>query len=184
MALRIPGSSFFYQKNLNLDSRFKFFLPKKLEPGIDFVCAFSSKYEAQRFYQELGKRLAMFNLQLAEDKTHIVKFSRYQKKDKSHFDFLGFEFRWGKSRFGKVVLKRRTSPKKLKKAIMNFTKWCRNNCHQRVSILLKQVNSKLRGYYNYYGLAGNSIRGKSFCAQKLLPRMHWVASSIGRKSIY
>ncbi len=89
----------------------------------DFICAFSSKYEAQRFYHELSKRLAMFNLQLAEDKTHIIKFSRYQKKDKTHFDFLGFEFRWGKSRCGKVVLKRRTSPKKLKKAIMNFTKW-------------------------------------------------------------
>jgi hypothetical protein len=108
-----------------MHSRFKFFLLKKLEPRIDFVCAFSNKYEAQRFYQELGKRLAMFNLQLAEDKTHIIQFSRNQKKDKTHFDFLGFEFRWGKSRFGKVVLKRRTSPKKLRKAIVNFTKWFR-----------------------------------------------------------
>jgi group II intron reverse transcriptase/maturase len=128
----------------------------------DFVCAFSNQYEAQRFYQELGKRLTMFNLQLAEEKTLIIKFSRYQKKDKSHFDFLGFEFKWGKSRFGKRILKRRTSPEKLRKAVINFTKWCKRNCHQRVSILFGEINSKLRGYYNYYGLAGNSKALGSF----------------------
>ncbi|MCP3876053.1 MAG: hypothetical protein GY699_23260 [Desulfobacteraceae bacterium] len=29
-------------------------------------------------------------------------------------------------------------------------------------MLFKEINSKLRGYYNYYGLAGNSFRGFSF----------------------
>jgi RNA-directed DNA polymerase len=148
----------------------------------DFVCAFSSKYEAQRFYQELGKRLAMFNLQLAEDKTLMIQFSRSQKKDKTHFDFLGFEFRWGKSRFGKIVLKRRTSPKKLRKAVVNFTKWCKANCHKRMSILFNKVNSKLRGYYNYYGLAGNSKALGSFFYWAKINLLKWLNRRSQRKS--
>lgn len=76
----------------------------------DFICAFANKHDAERFYNELSKRLALFNLQLAEDKTRMMRFSKDNKKDKTNFDFLGFEFRWSKGRFGTTVLKRRTSP--------------------------------------------------------------------------
>lgn len=148
----------------------------------DFVCAFSNEYDAKRFYDELGKRLTMFNLQLAVDKTNIIRFSRFQKKDKTHFDFLGFEFRWDKSRFNKIVLKRRTSPKKLKKAIVNFANWCRKNCHQRVSILFKDINRKLRGYYNYYGLAGNSKALGSFFYWVKIILLKWLNRRSQKKS--
>lgn len=117
-------------------------------------CAFANKHDAERFYNELSKRLALFNLQLAEDKTRMMRFSKYNRK--TNFDFLGFEFRWGKGRFGTTVLKRRTSPKKLRMAIANFSQWCKDNCQKQTSSLIKQVNIKLRGYYNYYGLVGNS----------------------------
>jgi len=148
----------------------------------DFVCAFSNKFDAERFYNELGKRLAMFNLQLAEDKTHIIRFSRFQKKDKTHFEFLGFEFRWGKSRFGQIVLKRRTSPKKYRAAIVNFAKWCKENRHLRVAILFRNVNSKLRGYYNYYGLAGNSKALGSFFYWAKVNLLKWLNRRSQRKS--
>jgi len=148
----------------------------------DFVCAFSNKFDAERFYNELGKRLVMFNLQLAEDKTHIIRFSRFQEKDKTHFEFLGFEFRWGKSRFNKIVLKRRTSPKKLGKAIVNFAEWCRKNCRQRMSILFKDINRKLRGYYNYYGLAGNSKALGSFFYWAKNYLFKWLNRRSQRKS--
>ena len=59
----------------------------------DFVCAFSNKYDAKRFYNELGKRLSLFNLQLAEAKTNMMRFSKSHRKDKTCFEFLGFEFR-------------------------------------------------------------------------------------------
>jgi RNA-directed DNA polymerase len=148
----------------------------------DFVCAFTNKYDAERFYNELSKRLAMFKLQLAEDKTNIIRFSRFHKKDKTHFDFLGFEFRWGRSRFNKIVLKRRTSPKKLRKAIVNFTKWCVENCHQRMSILFKDINRKLRGYYNYYGMAGNSKALGSFFYWAKINLLKWLNRRSQRKS--
>lgn len=147
----------------------------------DFICAFTNEYDAKRFYKVLGKRLARFNLELAEDKTHIIRFSRFQK-EKTQFEFLGFEFRWGKSRFGKIVLKRRTSPKKLKKAIVNFTNWCKEKGHKRASILFKQINSKLRGYYNYYGLAGNSKALNSFFYWAKVNLLKWLNRRSQRKS--
>lgn len=61
----------------------------------DFVCAFQYEADARRFYKALGLRLAKFELSLAEDKTRIMRFSRLHNEDKTWFEFLGFEFRWG-----------------------------------------------------------------------------------------
>jgi RNA-directed DNA polymerase len=41
----------------------------------DFVCAFQYSADAELFYRELPKRLALFNLQVAEDKTNCLRFS-------------------------------------------------------------------------------------------------------------
>jgi len=40
----------------------------------------------------------------------------------NHFS-LGFEFRWGVNRWGKPILKRRTSRKKLKTSLANYKVW-------------------------------------------------------------
>jgi len=138
----------------------------------DFICAFSNKQDVERFYKQLSKRLARFNLQLAEDKTRIIKFSKSNRK--AHFDFLGFEFRWSKGRFGNIFLKRRTSPKKLRKAIANFTQWCKSNCQKHTSILIREINAKFRGYYNYYGLVGNSKAIGTFFYWAKLRLFKWL----------
>lgn len=101
------------------------------------------------------QRLTSFKLQLAEDKTRTIQFSRFKEEDKTYFEFLGFELRWGKSRKGKTILKRSTSRSKLKKSIVNFASWCKNNRQKPIGTLFKEINSKLKGYYNYYGLRGN-----------------------------
>jgi len=124
----------------------------------------------------------MFNLPLAEDKTHIIRFSRSIVKDKSHFDFLGFEFRWGKSRIGKIILKRRTSPKKLRKAIANFASWCKENRNLRITILFSKINRKLRGYYSYYGLVGNSKALWSFFYGAKIKLLKWLNRRSQKKS--
>jgi len=54
----------------------------------------------------LLKRLAKFGLEVAVEKTNIIKFDR---SSKLRFDFIGFEIYWDKNRWGKIVLKRRTS---------------------------------------------------------------------------
>ena len=48
--------------------------------------------DAVQFYQEVGERLEKFGLELAQEKTNIINFSRFRKEEKTKFEFLGFEF--------------------------------------------------------------------------------------------
>lgn len=121
----------------------------------DFVCAFQNSKDAQRFYQALIQRLARYGLEVAEEKTQIIEFSHCKAKAKTKFDFLGFEFRWGVNRWGKPILKRRTSRDKLRASIANFKVWFQKHSGLPKKILFAKLNSKLIGYYNYYGVTGN-----------------------------
>jgi group II intron reverse transcriptase/maturase len=123
----------------------------------DFVCAFEKQEDAQRFYEALGKRLGKFGLELSAEKTRIVPFSATITPGETSFDFLGFEFRWGKDRSGKPHVKRRTARKNLRNSLKGFNLWCKENRHLRLPELFKQLNAKLRGYYNYYGVHGNFV---------------------------
>ncbi|MCP3868530.1 MAG: group II intron reverse transcriptase/maturase, partial [Gammaproteobacteria bacterium] len=58
-------------------------------------------------------------------------------------------------RWRKPVLKRRTARKKYRAALANFQVWCHENCRLPKKELFAKLNSKLRGYYNYYGIRGN-----------------------------
>ena len=120
----------------------------------DFVCAFEDPNDAERFYKVLGIRLGKFGLQLAADKTKIIRFDASDPDGKGRFDFLGFEFFWG-TQGGRPQLRRRTSRKKLRKSIAAFTEWIRERRSLKLREIMGLVNSKLRGYYNYYGLEGN-----------------------------
>jgi group II intron reverse transcriptase/maturase len=121
----------------------------------DFVCAFQYKREAERFYRVLKGRLRKFGLELSEEKTNIIPFSRFRTKEKTWFEFLGFEFRWGISRNGKDIIKRRTSRKKLRKSLRSLNSWCQRVRSLRLKRIIELLNVKLRGYYNYYGVIGN-----------------------------
>jgi group II intron reverse transcriptase/maturase len=122
----------------------------------DFVCAFEREEDAQWFYEELGARLKKFGLTLSAEKTRVIAFDRQKDAGNTSFDFLGFEFRWGTDRKGKPNLKRRTSRKKLRSSKRAFTEWCQGNRHERLPALMSMLKAKLRGYYNYYGVIGNS----------------------------
>jgi len=86
----------------------------------DFICAFRFKDDAKEFYKALIKRVEKFGLSLSHDKTRIIKFSRFEK-DTNYFEFLGFEFRWDTRHKGKDMIKSRTSKKKLRTSLKNFT---------------------------------------------------------------
>ena len=122
----------------------------------DFVCAFRYKADAERFMRELPERLMKFNLRVAPEKTRMLAFSRFREEPNEGFEFLGFEFRWVRRRSGKMGVQRRTSPKKLVKSVAAFKVWIMENRHQRMEFIMDAVNRKLRGYWNYYGVRGNS----------------------------
>ncbi len=127
----------------------------------DFVCAFQNANDAKRFYEALSKRLACYGLQVAEDKTRIIEFSHCKARAKTTFDFLGFEFRWGVNRWRKPTLKRRTSREKLRASLAKFKVWFRKFSGLPKKTLFAKLNRKLLGYYNFYGIQGNS---KSLCS--------------------
>jgi RNA-directed DNA polymerase len=62
----------------------------------DFICCFQNKWEAEEFYQKLIERFKKFGLELALDKTKILEFGRFAKKNREKqglgkpetFDFL------------------------------------------------------------------------------------------------
>ena len=128
----------------------------------DFVALFRFAEDARSFYKQLGKRLGKFRLELAEEKTRIVSFSRFRKYEKSSFSFLGIEFRWGLNSHGKDDIKRRTDRKRLKRAIAEIAEWCKENRHQRIGKQAATIKAKLQGHYNYYGIAGNKESLKQF----------------------
>jgi RNA-directed DNA polymerase len=92
-----------------------------------FVCAFEYEQDAQSFFKALEFWLEKFGLQLAADKTRVIHFSQSNKPGSTRFDFLGFEFRWDRDGAGKPHVVRRTSRKKLRNSIANFTQWCLGN---------------------------------------------------------
>src|SRR5438093_6595847 len=140
----------------------------------DYICAFEHREEAERFYAALGPRLEKFGLTLAPEKTRVLPFSRHQPPGQGRVEFLGFEFFWGQDRAGKAHLKRRTARPKLRASLQRFTQWCRGNRHRRLSVLFARLNTKLRGYYHYYGVHGNSPSLKQFFDGALRILLKWL----------
>ncbi len=126
------------------------------------VCAFEFQADAERFLNVLEPRLGTFGLELATEKTNLLRFSSANWKANGTFEFLGFEFRWGLSRRRQPVIKRRTTRKKYRAALANFQQWCHKNCRLPKQELFAKLNSKLRGYYNYYGIRGNYASLQNF----------------------
>jgi hypothetical protein len=126
------------------------------------VCCFQYEDDARNFYEALRERLAKFGLELSEDKSQIIKFGRFANNEAGTFDFLGFTAISGTSRNGKFTVKFCTSEKKLKAKRSKVKKWIRLNMHTPVGELIKKLNVKLRGHYNYYGLSHNFKKMNGF----------------------
>lgn len=122
----------------------------------DWVCAFRYRDDAERFFAVLPKRLAKFGLEVAEEKTRILRFSRFHPSMKRRFTFLSFEFYWMPNRQGVPRVKRRTARKKLQAACRRIKTWIRDNRHLRGPEFFRGLNRRLRGHYQYYGVRGNS----------------------------
>ena len=126
----------------------------------DFVCCFQNKWEAEIFRQRLEERFAKYGLTLAEEKTKILEFGRFAADNRKKrgegkpetFDFLGFTFYCGmdgKKRFFRCRV--RTSKKKFKSHRM-----------MPVEELVRKINEKLAGHYQYYGVTDNTREIKCF----------------------
>lgn len=137
----------------------------------DFVCCFQNKWEAEEFYRNLIERFSKFGLELSMEKTKILEFGRFARQNRAKrglgkpetFDFLGFTFYCsenGKKEFFRCKVK--TSKKKLRSKIKTMKEWIKNNRNIPVEDLIKKVNQKLRGHYQYYGVTDNTRSVQSY----------------------
>jgi len=122
----------------------------------DFVSCFDYRHEAEAFEQALKERMNKFGLELATDKTQRIRFGPWGGRHNGRFDFLGFEFSWGRGRRGRPTVQRRTSRKKLRGAVQRFTEWIKAERHKPLGELMETLGAKHRGHWNYYGIIGNS----------------------------
>ena len=154
----------------------------------DFVMAFSVERDARRVLEVLPKRFGRFGLTLHPTKTRPVKFLRpaghvsLQRRGPTRavesFDLLGFTHYWARSRRGYWVVKRKTSRKRLSRALKSLNQWCRRHRHDKVRDQHRTLVKKFRGHYAYYGITGNAVALSNFFLEAKRIWRKWL----GRRS--
>ena len=124
----------------------------------DSVVCFEHESDARAYLRALPKRLGKFSLSIAEEKSSLVKFNRWEPEQSGKFTFLGFDFYWARSRRNPryVMVKRRTNREKFRNSLKAMKEWIRRVRCRKLSELLVVLRRKLLGYRNYYGVIGNS----------------------------
>lgn len=147
----------------------------------DYVCAFQYRDDAYRFYQVMPKRLEKFQLQVAPEKTGILRFSRFHPGLRRRFAFLGFELYWTLDHRGELRVMKRTARKKLQQAKRRMTCWIKAFRHLPGRQFIKALNRKLVGHYNYFGLRSNTTSLWSFYVHCIECAFKWLNRRGGKR---
>ena len=150
----------------------------------DWVCAFRSQDDAERFSRVLPQRLKKCNLQVASEKTHLRRLSRFHPSMKRRFTFLGFEFAWLPDRHGAPRVMRRTARTKLQAACQRLTAWIKHHRHLLERQCFQRLHARLRGHYHYYGVRGNSRSLTRFFRWAMDYTYKWLNRRGGKQSSY
>lgn len=128
--------------------------------------------DARKVLAVLPKRFGRYGLTLHPDKTRLVPFVRPPQqapardgsggKGPGSFDLLGFTHYWGRSRRGSWVVKRKTAPGRLSRALRTIAQWCRFHRHHPVREQHRTLVQKVRGHLAYYGITGNGLALQRF----------------------
>ncbi|AGK95484.1 group II intron reverse transcriptase/maturase [Clostridium pasteurianum] len=129
----------------------------------DFIAGFQYKWEAEKYYGELKKRMGKFNLEMEDSKSRLLEFGKFAEGNRKArgegkpetFDFLGFTFYCGRSRRGYPCVMLQTSRKKFRQKLKDTKKWLYENRTMPVKEMIKALNLKLVGHYRYYGVSFN-----------------------------
>ena len=135
-------------------------------------------------------RLKKFGLELSQEKSRLIEFGkiaymrcRREKRKSDTFDFLGFTHYMAMGRRGEPKLGRKTIGKRMRRKLMdiyNTLKRLRNVLPFRE--LYKRLCQILRGYYNYFGFAGNYATLNKFDYAVRRMWFKWLNQRSQRKS--
>ena len=148
----------------------------------DFVAGFRLHADAARFYRKLEPRLAKFALELAKDKSRILRFNRFDKERSESFTFLGYEFRQIVTSKGHDTVSAMISRKKLYRTVRAFSLWCSEHREKRIAWIMGMVKAKLAGIRNYFTLRGNTIRLHQLEVQFKRTLYRWLNRRSERRS--
>lgn len=132
----------------------------------DSISGFERRADGQAFLVALRKRLATFGLTLHPEKTRMIEFGRYAAKNRCRraaarpetFDFLGFTHCCSTTRTGWFKILRLTIKKRMRATLKAIREKLRKRMHDPVPLLGKWLRSVVQGYFNYFGVPGNSYR--------------------------
>jgi group II intron reverse transcriptase/maturase len=129
----------------------------------DFLCAFQFKEEAEAFERNLKDRLEGFGLEIAPEKTRRMEYGPYavqnakrRGEEAPSFTFLGLTHYCGQTRHGHFKVKRRTSVKKIRAKLQEYTAWIRKvRGTMPTGELMRRAKARMRGHLNYYAITDN-----------------------------
>lgn len=127
----------------------------------DVVIHCSTHQQAEQVKEALINRLAEVKLRVNESKTHIAYCKDYRRKEsheKVKFEFLGFSYqprarkskRDGKNFMAFTAEISPTNKKRIIQTIRELGAW--RDPRVEIQSIAAQLNAKLRGWINYYGL--------------------------------
>jgi RNA-directed DNA polymerase len=130
----------------------------------DVVVGCQYEQDARAMQTAMSERLAKFGLELHPEKTRVIRFGRYARKDCKRdgrrgpetFDFLGFTHIAGQSRQGAFQLQRRTSRKKRAAKMTMLRAEMRRRLHDPPTAQHRWLCAVVRGHCNYYGVPTNA----------------------------
>jgi RNA-directed DNA polymerase len=136
----------------------------------DIVMGFQSEQDARAMRTAMAERFAKFGLELHPEKTRVLRFGRYARKDSERdgrsrpdtFDFLGFTHIVTESRLRRFMLMRRTSRKKRAAKMTALREAMRQRMHEPLKKQHQWLCSVIRGHDNYYGVPTNHRALASF----------------------
>jgi len=142
----------------------------------DFVACFQYKRDAERLDRILKQRMKKFCLELAPEKTRMLRFGRFARERMAEygtkpetFEFLGFKHVSGTDRNGKVAIVRIPSTKSCRKFLDRTHDWLKRHMHWKRRDQQHHLTLMLRGFYQYFAL--------SHCLTKL----YWILSEVRRQ---
>jgi group II intron reverse transcriptase/maturase len=159
----------------------------------DFVMGFACEEDARRVLEVLPKRFGKYGLTLHPEKTRLVRFGRPaerptetavpKQEPPGSFDFLGFTHFWSRSKKGNWVVKRQTARSRFQRALGKIADWCRRNLHEPIREQYRDLQRKLQGHFQYFGIVGN---GRSlWCFRDRMTEIwkKWLSRRGGKKGV-
>lgn len=144
------------------------------------------KEDAPKVLKALEGRLKRFSLELNQEKTKVVSFSKSEATrgiKQQVINFLGFTIYLGKSKTGYILVKIKTASKAFTSKLKAFNQWCRENrSKMKLAEFWEMVRAKLRGHFQYYGVSHNFRKLDEFLYRSVTIAFKWLNRRSQRKS--